>query len=94
MMGLVFVIPENAPSVAVFGLISLALIILAIVGIIRLSSGLGYGLGARILIVLSLFIPLVGLIVLLVLNSRATNVLRSAGYKVGLMGAAPKAALE
>jgi hypothetical protein len=34
-----------------------------------------------------MFVPLVGLIVLLVLNSKATAKLRAAGYRVGLLGA-------
>jgi ABC-type enterochelin transport system permease subunit len=33
------------------------------------------------------FIPLVGLIVLLIVNGKATNVLRQNGITVGLMGA-------
>jgi hypothetical protein len=35
---------------------------------------------------------LVGLLVLLMLNSKATATLRAAGYKVGVLGAAPKTA--
>jgi hypothetical protein len=35
---------------------------------------------------------LVSLLVLLMLNSKATAVLRAAGYKVGVLGAAPKVA--
>lgn len=34
-----------------------------------------------------LIIPLIGLITLLILNSKATAALRAAGYKVGLLGA-------
>ena len=41
---------------------------------------------AWLYVVLS-FIPLVGLIALLVLNGKATGALRSRGVKVGLMGA-------
>ncbi|BCM92087.1 hypothetical protein IAD21_03966 [Abditibacteriota bacterium] len=36
------------------------------------------------------FFPLVGLVVLLVLNSRATTKLKEGGYQVGLLGAKPK----
>jgi len=81
---------------AVFGILNIIAlltgVVLAIVGVVRLSSGLGYGIAARILIIISMFIPLVSLLVLLMLSSKATAVLRSAGYKVGLLGAAPKAA--
>ena len=38
-----------------------------------------------------MLIPLINLVVLLVLSSRATKVLRAHGYKVGLMGADLKA---
>jgi hypothetical protein len=64
---------------------------IAIFGVVRLSSGLGYGLAVRIPILIAIFIPYVGLIVLLVLIRKGTAVLRSSGYKVGLFGAAPKA---
>jgi hypothetical protein len=62
-------------------------LVVGIVGIIRLSKGLGYSVLGRMLFVISLFIPFVNLIVLLVLSSKATMVLAKAGYKVGLMGA-------
>lgn len=61
--------------------------VVGIIGIIRLSKGLGYSILGRILFVISVFIPFVNLIVLLVLSSKATMVLVEAGYKVGLMGA-------
>ena len=56
-------------------------------GILRISSGLGYGTGTKVILVILMFVPLVGLITLLVLNAKATNRLREAGYKVGLLGA-------
>lgn len=37
--------------------------------------------------VIGTMIPLVGLIVLLIMNSKATSTLQSAGVRVGLMGA-------
>jgi len=77
--------------VAVFGdiasLVYIVAIVMSFVGMFRLASGLGYSTAARILFVVLLVIPLVGLITLLVLNSRATKALREAGYKVGLFGA-------
>jgi hypothetical protein len=46
-----------------------------------------YGVGLGILLGVLTFIPCVGLIVLLVVNNKATNVLRQNGYTVGLLGA-------
>jgi hypothetical protein len=69
------------------GLVGLVAVVMSLVGMFRLSSGLGYSLGAKILFVVLLLIPLVGLITLLVLNSNATDALRKAGFQVGLLGA-------
>lgn len=60
---------------------------LALVGIVRLGTGMGDSTAIKVLCVVLMFIPLVGLIMLLVLNSRATNRLRAAGYRVGFLGA-------
>lgn len=88
-------IPKGDPTVAAIGgllLLCAALggMILGILGIVRLGSGLGYSVVARIFIIIGYFIPLVGLIILLALNSQATNALRAAGYHVGFLGAEPK----
>ena len=69
------------------GLVGIVAIVMSFVGMFRLASGLGYSTGAKIGLVILLLVPLVGLITLLVLNSRATKALRGAGYKVGLLGA-------
>jgi len=60
---------------------------MSFVGMFRLAGGLGYSTAVKILLVVLLLVPLVGLITLLVLNSRATKALQAAGYKVGLLGA-------
>jgi hypothetical protein len=65
----------------------LVMLVLGIIGIIRLSGGLGYGVLSVILISVSMIVPVVGLIVLLIVNSKATKYLRENGYKVGLLGA-------
>lgn len=57
------------------------------VGIYRIGRGLGYPVWGRILLLLLMLIPLVGLLALVVLNSRATARLEKAGYSVGLLGA-------
>jgi hypothetical protein len=52
-----------------------------------MATGMGMSLTRKILLVLLMFVPLVSLIVLLILNSRATSALRAAGYRVGFFGA-------
>lgn len=59
---------------------------LAIAGILKLGEGLGFSTLAKIGCVVLMFVPLVGLIMLLVLNSKATTRLRAAGYRVGFLG--------
>jgi hypothetical protein len=68
-------------------LVGIVAIVMSLVGMFRLTSGLGYSTGAKVGLVILLLVPLVSLIALLVLNSRATKALRGAGYKIGLLGA-------
>jgi hypothetical protein len=49
-----------------------------------------YGIGAGILLGILTLVPCLGLIVLLIINQKATTVLRQNGIKVGLLGADPK----
>jgi hypothetical protein len=67
-------------------LLALAVIIMSIVGILKLLSGLGYGITEKVLQVVLQFIPVVNLICLVLLNVRANKALRAAGYEVGLLG--------
>ena len=53
----------------------------------KLAKALEMSSGASSGWLVAMFIPLVSLICLLVLNSRATKVLKQAGIRVGLMGA-------
>lgn len=46
-----------------------------------------YGVGLGILFGLLTLIPCFGLLMLLAINGKATNVLRQNGYRVGLLGA-------
>ncbi len=69
------------------GLVGIVAIVMSFIGMFRLASGLGYSTATKIFLLVLLVVPLVGLITLLVLNSRATKALREAGYKVGLLGA-------
>lgn len=68
-------------------LVALGGFVLAVVGLLRLADGLGYSSGTKVLLIVLLLIPLVSLITLLILNSRATKILREAGHRVGLFGA-------
>jgi hypothetical protein len=61
--------------------------VVALVGLFRLAPGMGYAVGWRVLLAVLMVIPLIGLITLVILNSRATKALRAGGYKVGLLGA-------
>lgn len=56
-------------------------------GIYKITRGLDYPVWGRIALLLLMLIPLVGLLVLVSLSSKATTRLRNAGYSVGLMGA-------
>ncbi len=78
----------QAAGVPLLGLlVVVAALGMSLVGIFRVASGMGSGIVLKILLVILMFVPLVNLITLLLLNSRATKVLREAGYTVGLMGA-------
>ncbi|WP_411825430.1 hypothetical protein [Luteolibacter sp. AS25] len=81
---------ESQPLLGVIALISgLASLVLAVIGIIRMSAGLSYGVGFRLLFCALIIIPLIGLITMAVLNGKATKFLRDSGHKVGLLGARP-----
>ena len=68
-------------------LIGLGALAVAIVGMLRVTSGLGYSAPRKVLYVVGLFIPLVALIVLAMVSADATKTLRANGYKVGFFGA-------
>lgn len=55
--------------------------------VFRLAEATGMETAARIVWLLLMFVPLVSLICLLLLNKKATDILRAAGIDVGLMGA-------
>ncbi|MBK8259333.1 MAG: hypothetical protein IPK82_42600 [Polyangiaceae bacterium] len=76
---------EAALMRIIIGFVALFVIIAGVVFAVRMASAL-HGTVIAVLCAVSLIIPCVGLIVLLVLNSQATRVLRNAGLKVGLLG--------
>lgn len=69
------------------GLLGIAGLVLSLIGVVRLGVGFGLSVFLRIVLCILMFVPLLNLIALLVMNSRATARLREAGYKVGLLGA-------
>ena len=69
------------------GLVGLGAAVLAIIGLLRLAGGMGWSTGIKILLIIVVFLPLLSLVMLLMVNARATERLKAAGYKVGLLGA-------
>ena len=51
------------------------------------AAGIASGIAAGIVLGILTLVPILNLIILLVINGRATNLLRKHGIKVGLMGA-------
>jgi hypothetical protein len=84
-----FALPRDQPVfLLILGVALLATVVTAAVFVFMLSVSV-YGTGIGILMGVLTLIPLVGLIVLLLVNSRATATLRKNNIKVGLLGADP-----
>ena len=66
-------------------------IVLAVLGIVRMSQELNISLVLIVLMAMGMVIPFLNLVILLVINARATRYLRDHGYTVGMFGAKPKA---
>jgi hypothetical protein len=79
-----FLIPAQLRPLVGLGVL---IVILAGATFVFLLAIKVYGTGLGVLFGLLTLIPCVGLIVLLIVNGKATNVLRQNGYKVGLLGA-------
>ena len=62
--------------------------VMGIVGVVRATGGLGTHAVMRVLYSLLMLVPLFNLLVVARLSAKSTKVLRAAGYKVGLLGAA------
>jgi len=73
-------------------LLQFGVLALSILGLVKMFQGMHTPMWARVLQFISMLVPLVSLFVLLRLNSRATKVLRAAGYNVGLLGASARVA--
>jgi hypothetical protein len=70
------------------GLLALGIIVTGAVFTFMLALSV-YGTAAGIILGLLTLIPLLGLIPLLIVNGKATSLLRANGYTVGLLGANP-----
>jgi hypothetical protein len=68
-------------------LLLIVVVCTALVGTFKPCAGLGFSMASRVIRLVLMCMPLVSLIVLLVLNAKATGKLRAAGYHVGLLGA-------
>jgi hypothetical protein len=74
--------------------VALLVLLLAMVGVeitsvvfVFLLTTKLYGAGVGVLLGILTMVPCVGLITLLVVNAKATSILKAAGLKVGLLGA-------
>ena len=65
------------------GLVAIAL---SIWSSVRVAGGLGLSLLMKIVLVLVMFVPLVNLVTLMILNLRASRVLRDAGCRISPLG--------
>lgn len=81
------VVAIAAGAVPMLGVLQLLVLGVSLFGLFRLFQGMRIAIWIRILLFLSMVVPLLNLIVLLALNHRATKALRRGGYRVGLFGA-------
>lgn len=79
-----FMLPAQLHSALRLGAL---LVILAGGTFVFLLSMKVYGVGLGILFTVLAIIPCLGLILLLIVNSKATSILQKNGYKVGFLGA-------
>lgn len=61
-------------------------LVLALVGMGKIQNGLNTSILVRVLSGLALLIPLVGLIVMVIINTQGANALKQAGYRITKMG--------
>lgn len=68
-------------------IIVMACLIASLVGLFKVVQILKLHIVLKVLYFISLFIPLINILALASINSRATKMLKAGGYKVGLLGA-------
>ena len=64
----------------------LAALIMSLMGVWKMGYGLGVGTILRVVMLIFLIVPFINILLLLIVNARATRKLRQAGYKVGFLG--------
>jgi hypothetical protein len=79
-----FVIPEESRMLLLIALAPLGIVSTVFVFLLATKV---YSQGTGIVLAILTLIPLVGLIVLLIINGKATNILKENGIRVGLLGA-------
>jgi hypothetical protein len=67
-------------------LVGIVALVMSLAGMWRMAEGLKVNPVVSVLILLLMFVPLLNILVLLVINARATRALRRAGYRVGFLG--------
>ena len=79
-----FAVPEEARAIVRFGVLGVGLVGTVFVFLLAIKV---YNTVVGVLLGILTLVPCVGLIVLLVVNGKATAVLKQNGIKVGLLGA-------
>ena len=79
-----FVLPPELNAIVVIGIFAVVLVGTIFVFLLAMKV---YNTGIGILLGILTLVPCVGLLILLVVNSKATGVLKQNGIKVGLLGA-------
>ena len=79
-----FALPPDLRPLVGLGVLLVGLVGAVFVFLLAMKT---YGTGLGILLGILSLVPLIGLIILLVVNGRATNILKQNGIKVGLLGA-------
>ena len=79
-----FMLPENLRILVGFGVLLNGVV--GLVFVFLLSTKV-YSTGVGILLAILTVVPCLGLLVLLIINAKATTILRQNGLRVGLMGA-------
>lgn len=79
-----FALPPSGRTIVAFGVMAVGLTAAVFTFLLAMKT---HGTGPGILLGILCLIPCIGLIVLLIINSKATNVLKQNGIKVGLLGA-------
>ena len=84
---LYFVAIVGAGVAPVLGVaILLIAFVLGVIGFFRAMIGVNYHILIKVILSILMFVPGINILVLLTLNSRATKLLRDAGYSVGFFG--------